>query len=87
LRCLPLSERRRVLQSILPARSSIGDIVLYGPATALGNAVAGYLPLIIWCKVCNHLVEPDDAEIAARYGAEKRGPGGLVGSAAGIGLL
>jgi hypothetical protein len=26
--------------------------------------------LIVWCKECQHQVEPDPAEIAARHGAE-----------------
>jgi hypothetical protein len=26
--------------------------------------------LIVWCKACRHQVEPDPAEMAARYGAE-----------------
>jgi hypothetical protein len=25
--------------------------------------------LIVWCKVCQHQIEPDPAETAARYGA------------------
>jgi primosomal protein N' len=28
--------------------------------------------LILWCKDCRHQVEPDPAEMAARYGAETR---------------
>jgi hypothetical protein len=31
----------------------------------LGNAAARVL-LIIWCKACQHQVEPDPAEMAAR---------------------
>jgi hypothetical protein len=26
--------------------------------------------LIVWCRECRHQVEPDPAEMAARYGAE-----------------
>jgi hypothetical protein len=26
--------------------------------------------LIVWCKACRHQVEPDPAEMAARYDAE-----------------
>jgi hypothetical protein len=26
--------------------------------------------LIVWCKACGHQVEPDPAEMVARYGAE-----------------
>ena len=36
----------------------------------LGNAAAARVRLIVWCKDCQHQVEPDPAEIAARYGAE-----------------
>jgi hypothetical protein len=35
----------------------------------LGNAATARVRLIVWCKVCNHQVEPDAAEMAARYGA------------------
>ena len=37
----------------------------------LGNAAAARVRLIVWCKTCGHQVEPDSAEIADRYGAEK----------------
>ena len=37
---------------------------------ALGNAAAARVRLIVWCKECQHQVEPDPAEMAARYGAE-----------------
>ena len=36
----------------------------------LGNAAAARVRLIVWCKDCQHQVEPDPAEMAARYGAE-----------------
>jgi hypothetical protein len=36
----------------------------------LGNAAAAQVRLIVWCKACGHRVEPDPAEMAARYGAE-----------------
>jgi hypothetical protein len=32
----------------------------------LGNAAAARVRLIVWCKRCQHQVEPDPAEIAAR---------------------
>jgi hypothetical protein len=38
-----------------------------GPPMTLG-AVA-QVRLIVWCKSCQHQVEPDPAEMAARYGA------------------
>jgi hypothetical protein len=41
-----------------------------GPPMTLGNAAAAQVRLIIWCKDCRHQVEPDPAEMAARYGAE-----------------
>jgi len=40
----------------------------------LGNAAAAYVRLIVWCKGCQHQVEPDPAEMAARYGAETTVP-------------
>jgi hypothetical protein len=36
----------------------------------LGNAAAAHVRLIVWCKDCRHQIEPDPAEMAARYGAE-----------------
>jgi hypothetical protein len=36
----------------------------------LGNAAAVHVRLVVWCKDCRHQVEPDAAEMAARYGAE-----------------
>jgi Zn finger protein HypA/HybF involved in hydrogenase expression len=41
-----------------------------GPPMTLGNAAAAKVTLIVWCKDCRHQVEPDPAEMAARYGAE-----------------
>jgi hypothetical protein len=31
---------------------------------------AAQVRLIVWCKACQHQVEPDPAEMAARYGSE-----------------
>jgi len=36
----------------------------------IGNAATALVRLIVWCKDCRHQVEPDPAEMAARYGAE-----------------
>jgi len=41
-----------------------------GPPMTLGSAAAAQVRLIVWCKACQHQVEPDPAEMAARYGAE-----------------
>jgi hypothetical protein len=41
-----------------------------GPPMTLGNAAATKVRLIVWCKKCRHQVEPDPAEMAARYGAD-----------------
>jgi NADP-dependent 3-hydroxy acid dehydrogenase YdfG len=39
-------------------------------ARALGES-ARFVPTdVVWCKKCQHQVEPDPAEMAARYGAE-----------------
>ena len=35
-----------------------------------GAAAAAGVRLIVWCKECRHRVEPDPADMAARYGAE-----------------
>jgi hypothetical protein len=32
----------------------------------IGNAAAGHIRIIAWCKACRHQVEPDLAEMAAR---------------------
>jgi Zn finger protein HypA/HybF involved in hydrogenase expression len=40
-----------------------------GPPMTLGNAAAARVRLIVWCKDCNHQIEPDSAEMAQRYGA------------------
>jgi Zn finger protein HypA/HybF involved in hydrogenase expression len=36
----------------------------------LGNAAAADVRLIVWCRDCQHQVEPDPAEMAQRYGRE-----------------
>jgi Zn finger protein HypA/HybF involved in hydrogenase expression len=36
----------------------------------LGEAAAAGVRLIVWCRDCQHQVEPDPAEHARRYGAE-----------------
>jgi hypothetical protein len=36
----------------------------------LDGAAAAQVRLIVWCKSCQHQVEPDPAEMAARYGAD-----------------
>jgi hypothetical protein len=36
----------------------------------LGNAAAARVRLVVWCKACQHQVEPDAAEQSERYGAE-----------------
>jgi Zn finger protein HypA/HybF involved in hydrogenase expression len=41
-----------------------------GPPMTLGAAAAAQVRLIVWCKDCQHQVEPDPAEMAARYGTE-----------------
>jgi hypothetical protein len=40
----------------------------------LGNAAAAHVRLIVWCKACQHQVEPNPAEMAERYGAEMTVP-------------
>ena len=45
----------------------------------LGNAGAAKVRLIVWCLDCWHQVEPDAAEMAARYGAEMTVPGWVYG--------
>jgi hypothetical protein len=40
-----------------------------GPPMTLGNAAAAKVRLIVWCRDCQHRVEPDPAEMAAVHGA------------------
>jgi Zn finger protein HypA/HybF involved in hydrogenase expression len=40
----------------------------------LGNAAAAQVRLIVWCRDCQHQVEPDPAEMAERYGDETTVP-------------
>jgi hypothetical protein len=39
------------------------------PAT-LGSTAAAGARIIVWCRDCRHQVEPDVAELVARYGAD-----------------
>ena len=39
-----------------------------GPPMTLGGAAAAQLRFIVWCKDCQHQVEPDPGEMAERYG-------------------
>ena len=41
-----------------------------GPPATLGSTAAAQVRLIIWCRECQHQVEPDPAEMAERYGTE-----------------
>jgi hypothetical protein len=40
----------------------------------LGGAVKAGVRIFVWCKTCQHQIEPDPAEMAARYGAETSVP-------------
>jgi hypothetical protein len=39
-----------------------------GPPMTLGGAAAARVRFIVWCKDCQHQVEPDPGEMAQRYG-------------------
>jgi len=41
-----------------------------GPAATLGSTAAAGVRIIVRCKACRHQVEPDAADVAARYGAD-----------------
>jgi hypothetical protein len=45
-----------------------------GPPMTLGNVAAARVRLIVWCGEGGDQVEPDPAEMAARYGAETPRP-------------
>jgi hypothetical protein len=47
----------------------------HSPPATLGSSAAAQARLIVWCKDCQHQVEPDPGEMAARYGAETPVPG------------
>jgi hypothetical protein len=49
-----------------------------GPVVTLGSVVAAKPTLIVWCRACQHKVEPDPGEIAARYGVEMRVPNAVA---------
>jgi hypothetical protein len=51
-----------------------------GPPMTLGSAATAEVRLIVWCKGCSHQVEPDSAEMAARYGAGTLFSNGAIGS-------
>jgi hypothetical protein len=51
----------------LPARKAPGRSA---PPMTLGNAAKAGVRLIVWCKKCQHQVEPDPTEMVARYGAD-----------------
>ena len=40
-----------------------------GPPATLGSTATANFRLIVWCKECQHQVEPDPGEMARRYGA------------------
>jgi hypothetical protein len=42
-----------------------------GPPMTLGGVAAAELRFIVWCKECQHQVEPDPGEMAQRYGAAR----------------
>jgi hypothetical protein len=39
-----------------------------GPPMTLGGAAKAGVRIIVWCRVRQHQVEPDPAEMTARYG-------------------
>jgi hypothetical protein len=47
-------------------RSKQGTPIISAPMT-LGNAAAAHVRLTVWCHDCNYQIEPDPAEMAARY--------------------
>jgi hypothetical protein len=38
------------------------------PPATLGSTAAAHLRLIVWCKACQHQVEPNPSEMARQYG-------------------
>ena len=46
----------------------------HGPPLTLGGAAAARVRLVVWCRDCQHQVEPDPAEMAERHDAETTVP-------------
>src|SRR5215470_6149083 len=69
-------ERRSVQQVVATVCAFDGLSVKShtGPPMTLGNAARARVRLIVWCKACQHQVEPDPAEMAERYGADTAVP-------------
>ena len=44
-----------------------------GPPMKLGNIAGNYVHIIVWCKACQHQIEPDPAAMAAGYGGRDVG--------------
>ena len=41
-----------------------------GPPATLGSSAAAGVRFVVWCAACGHRVEPDPAEMGARYCAD-----------------
>jgi len=41
-----------------------------GPPATLGSTATAQARLVVWCRDCQHKLDPDPAEHAARYGGE-----------------
>jgi hypothetical protein len=55
-----------------------------GPLMTLGAAAAANVRIIVWCRDCQHQVEPEPGEQARLYGAEISVLTGGIGSSAPI---
>ena len=53
-----------------------------GPPATLGSTAAAQARVIIWCCDCQHRVEPNPAEQAARHGADLAAAGPYFGRTA-----
>jgi len=56
-------------RSVQPAAAD-GTMKYTGPPATLGSSAAALVRLIVWCRDCQHQVEPDPAEQVALYGAD-----------------
>jgi hypothetical protein len=73
----PAVEPLRTAARYSGQKASAGPLALKsesGPPMTLGNAAAAKVRLIVWCKACQHQVEPDPTEMAERHGAETTVP-------------
>jgi hypothetical protein len=41
-----------------------------GPPATIGSTAAAGARIVVWCRACQHRIEPDPGELAAHYGGD-----------------